>query len=335
MGLLPGFSKRKKITLTGGASGAQTNLQLKLTVAYAAAMQGDFDDLRITQADGETLVDAWLESKIDDTSAVVWAEFPTTPANTVTQDYYLYYGSTSASSIWNFDNTFIGGDPFDNATLDTGRWPSVDGTPVYSIDATNHYLEVTDMAESNWQNGKGFHSKALTYPTEWIIDDAYSGNGFRQYQSSSVDAMLMEDRFSVHHTAWSVGDQGVAFTCLYDAHSNDAYVRYLAGVGGNADYDSGKLSTPHSLLTKIWKTAGNIHIEVDSTERVNEANAETPNIVHLGISRLTTYEFGTARFYAFKIRKYASGPPTYAFGSEEALAPGILLRNPAMTGGMV
>jgi len=104
---LSGYSRRKQIILTGGSSGAQTDFQLKLAVSYAAAMQGDFDDVRFTQADGETLIDAWAEVIVADTSATVWVEFPTTPANTVEQTYYMYYGNSVAASDWDGSATFL------------------------------------------------------------------------------------------------------------------------------------------------------------------------------------------------------------------------------------
>lgn len=106
MAYLSGYSKYKVLTLTGGASGAQTAFQLKITVSKEAAMQGDFDDLRFTQADGTTLVDAWAEVIVTDTSATVWVEFPTTPANTVEQIYRMYYGNAGAASDWDGDATF-------------------------------------------------------------------------------------------------------------------------------------------------------------------------------------------------------------------------------------
>ena len=102
-----GFGKRKKVTLTGGSSGAQTDYQMKFTVAYDSDMQVDFDDLRFTKLDGTTLLDAWLESKVDSTSAVVWVETDT-PANTVEADIYMYYGNSGAASDWDGISTFVG-----------------------------------------------------------------------------------------------------------------------------------------------------------------------------------------------------------------------------------
>lgn len=311
------WMKRKKIILTGGASGAQTDHQIKLTIPYDSDMESDFSDLRFTTSTGDVLIGAWLETYTVSTSAAVWVKFPTTPANTVTEYYYMYYGNSAAASDWNFDNTFIFGDPFDNTTLNTERWPSIDGAPVYSIDATSHYLEVTDMAP-NWNNGKGFHSKALSIPSEWIVEDAYSSDGMRQYQSNTTNIMLMSDLFSMHNTSWSTANYGVSFMEMKDSHSASAYVRTYVGVGGTPDYDTGNLSTPRTNYTRMWKTSGNIHVELNSTERVNETNSDSINVIHLGLGRYSTLPFGTARFYAFKVRKYATSPATYEFGSVES-----------------
>lgn len=314
-----GYSKRKKVTLTGGSSGAQTDYQMMFNVVYDSDMQADFDDLRFTKLDGTTLLDAWLESKVDSTSAVVWVE-TNTPANTVDADIYMYYGNSGAASDWDFDNTFIFGDPFDNATLDTGRWTSVDGSPTYSIDSANHFLEVSDMGASNWLNGRGFHSKTLTFPSEWIIEDAYSSSGFGMYHTSTVDNDIFGSIFSVHHASWSSTDYGISFFKMVDSWDTVKNFVKAAGVGGNEDYSSGSISPtlPVTYDVKMWKTAGNIHITDDTVERVNEANSETVDRMHLGVARYSTYGYGTNRFYAFKVRKYAASPATYAFGSEES-----------------
>lgn len=81
------WTKRKEITLTGGASGARTDYQLNLSVMYDTDMQADFADLRFTNDTYQ--IDAWLESKTDSTSAAVWVEFPTIPASGVNQTYYV------------------------------------------------------------------------------------------------------------------------------------------------------------------------------------------------------------------------------------------------------
>jgi hypothetical protein len=63
---------------------------------------------------------------------------------------------------------------------------------------------------------------------------------------------------------------------------------------------------------------GTISIIEDGSERVSEANSETASIVHLGLCRYSTYNFGTVRFYAFRIRKYVEPEPAHgAWGPEE------------------
>ena len=327
MAWLSGWSKRQAIVLTGGSSGAQVDFQVELTVAYESDMKSDFSDLRFTKSDGTTLLDAWMESYTASTSATVWVETDT-PENTVESDIYMYYGKADALSDWNFDGTFIFGDPFNNTALNTTRWTTVDGNPIYTIDAINHYLEITDMDESNWCNGKGFHSKTtLSLPSEWIIEDAYSSDGLGMYHDSGANGDMFGSIFSLHNDAWSDSNYGIGFFHNQDAWGNAIHVINTAGVGGNEDYSSGEISPslPITYAIKIWKTGGNIHITEDTTERVNEANSETPDRIHLGIERYSTYSFGTKRFYAFKVRKYADNPPTYGFGSEENAPTGLTI----------
>ena len=113
------MTRRTRIILTGAVSGALSDYQLKLAAAYAAAMQNNFNDLRFTQADMQTLIDAWLEDKSDGVSADVWSEFPTTPANGVDQDYYMYYGNAGAASDWGGAATFEFFDGFEGTSLNT------------------------------------------------------------------------------------------------------------------------------------------------------------------------------------------------------------------------
>jgi hypothetical protein len=146
--LAGGYSKRKPITITGGASGAQTDFQLKLNAVYAAAMQSDFDDLRFTQANGTTLIDAWLESKVNDDSAMVWAEFPTTPANTVEQTYYMYYGNAGAASDWDIEATFLLGDNLNDNSIDAGKWNETENLNIL-VDETGGELKISGTSNGN------------------------------------------------------------------------------------------------------------------------------------------------------------------------------------------
>lgn len=101
-------TRRKRIVVTGQSSGSQTDFQIKLAaLAHEEAMQSGFNDLRFIKVDMQTLIDAWLEDKTDNTSADIWGEFPTTPANGVMEDYWMYYGNDGAASNWSGANTFL------------------------------------------------------------------------------------------------------------------------------------------------------------------------------------------------------------------------------------
>src|SRR4051812_31737316 len=63
------WTGRQPITVTGSSVGAQTNYQVKLTVPYVSGMKSDFSDLRFTDADGTTLLNYWIESVINSSSA--------------------------------------------------------------------------------------------------------------------------------------------------------------------------------------------------------------------------------------------------------------------------
>jgi len=125
MGWLNGWNYRKSVTLSR-ASGAVTDYQMKLLVGESSGASGedvdcgglcqtDFDDLRFTTADGETLLDYWIESKSGTTPnqlATVWIEFDSIGTSATT--FYMYYGNASASAASNGDNTFIAFDDFES-----------------------------------------------------------------------------------------------------------------------------------------------------------------------------------------------------------------------------
>ena len=68
--------------------------------------QDDFDDIRFTKSNGDTLLDYWLESKVNGTSAIFWIEFDSIPASPSTVNFYIYYDNPSASSASNEKSTF-------------------------------------------------------------------------------------------------------------------------------------------------------------------------------------------------------------------------------------
>lgn len=314
--------------MINAAAGAGINYQVKIIVHYGAGAdsggdvycnskcEADFGDIRFTDDDGITLLDYWRGAKTDSDQATFWVEVADNlSSNPAT--IYVYYGKAGATTTSNFDNTFLFGDPFTSPTLDANRWPSIDGGPIYSIDDVNHYLEVTDMDANNWWTGKGFHSKAISLPDQWICEDAFDNvNGIYICQITTAPAQYNQGFFSICNDGW--GTLRVAFAYLIDAWGSSSW-GYVLGVGGNEDWNSGTQSG--ASVTKyfiIKKLSGNIKITDSGVLRVDEANSDVVTRVHLGISRYSTTVFGTERFGAFKIRKYVSPEPSHgAWGNAE------------------
>ena len=120
------WAYRQPVTISNASGIAQTNYQVKVTVPYNAHMQADFDDIRFT-LDDNTLLNYWLESKTDSSTATFWVKVPTISTSGAT--IYMYYGKSSASSLSNGSNTFDLFDHFEGSSVDAGKWTTIAGTP--------------------------------------------------------------------------------------------------------------------------------------------------------------------------------------------------------------
>jgi|LGVE01.1.fsa_nt_gb hypothetical protein len=293
MAWLSGWSKRKKVTLTGGASGAQTAFQLKLSVTHDSDMQADFDDLRFTQSDGTTLVDCWLESKTDSTSAIVWVEFPTTPANGVDQDYYMYYGNTGASNVWSGDNTFIIFDDFE-----TG------------VDGYNGGTQSSDYAHT------GTYSLKLPGATEAAKDYTLPTHPF------------VMDR-SVYMPSGQTGILGAAglqsdnrINLLFAGHPT-------VGNWGYRDSSGGYTDSGIAYLTDQWIELSMVMFAGTTWSAYQNATTIISGLTsfsHTDVEKVYHYGYTDNNCYIddIRVRKYAVNPSTYAFGSEETVPAGTI-----------
>jgi hypothetical protein len=169
---LSGWSYRKSITLKREA-GAVTNYQMKLLVGESAGATGedvdcnshvqpDFDDLRFTTADGQTLLDYWIESITGTTPnqlATVWIEFDSIGTGDTT--FYMYYGKADAVKGSHGKKTFLLFDDFLDAVnpvlkptqgWETGlqlRWGTIALlTGTYYIYYTNGAISTSDIGRA-------------------------------------------------------------------------------------------------------------------------------------------------------------------------------------------
>ncbi|MEM4454415.1 MAG: DUF2341 domain-containing protein, partial [Thermofilaceae archaeon] len=140
---LSGWQYRKSHVINP-ASGAGTNYQIRIKVNYGSGAdngenvylngkcRSDFGDVRFTRSDGVTLLDYWMESKVDGSYAIFWvkvADDLSTNAVTI----YIYYGNPSAVTTSNIGATAILGKDW-RVDQNIDGWVQSGGTITYSSD---------------------------------------------------------------------------------------------------------------------------------------------------------------------------------------------------------
>lgn len=291
---LSGYDYRQPLNLTGGTSGSQTDYQIEINVTFDSAMQTDFDDLRFTNS-SDVLIDVWLKSKVDSSYALVWAEFPTTPANGVNQTYYMYYGNSGAASAWNGTNTFIFFDDFEVAGA--GDWTTGSGSPDY---------------DNTTQARSPTHSVALSAEATWdTISRTLSTS-----DTIAIDEYVYCDNLSGSSNAVNFLKHGDGSNRIVLGSRSDLSIIY---------YDGGWQDTGIDVTLDAWK-AISIY---DFNWSANTCNVNYDgNIVGCTMSssalQLDTMtletQYATVYFDDVRVRKYADSPATYEFGSEQSTA---------------
>ena len=84
----------------------------------------DFGDIRFTDDDGSTLLDYWMESKVDSNYAIFWVEVADNLESSA-QTIYVYYGKADATTTSNGTNTFSF---FDDFSGDLSKWTVLSGS---------------------------------------------------------------------------------------------------------------------------------------------------------------------------------------------------------------
>lgn len=191
---LEGWLYRKSVTLNR-ASGAVTDYQMKLLVGESAGAIGEdvdcnghclanFNDLRFTTSDGETLLDYWIESVTGSSPnglATVWIEFDSIGTETTT--FYMYYGKADAPVVSSGENTFIFFDDFERGndgdevgnnwveyegTVEISTEQAKSGTRSMKLEGTASYPRIRRTITANDNIGIRFHIYRPTSETVWI-----------------------------------------------------------------------------------------------------------------------------------------------------------------------
>jgi hypothetical protein len=278
---------------------SQIDYQLLLNITYEPEMQSDFDDLRFCNESHQ--LDAWLESKVDSSYALVWVEFPTTPANGVEQTYYMYYGNVGAASDWDIGATFVFGDDFhraDSGTVGNG-WTDTGDCAIES-----NKLKIISAAAIT--RAFTFNSP---YMFEWkgIVDSGSNGEIFSNIYGNEIN---QEFGMSIRPPATVNGFRRLASGLSWDAIGTAAF---------STDYSLRIFWDESASKGSAWYHDGSWNVAFSELAGYNKA---TTNLISFkGNDAQVSY------VHHVFIRKYAANPPTYAFGSEEYYAGSIYYNN--------
>jgi len=308
MAWLTGWTYRKSHVINS-ANGAGTNYQVKIKVYYGNGTDSgenvylngkcktDFGDIRFTRSDGETLLDYWMEEKVDSNYALFWVEIAddlsTNPAT-----IYIYYGNSTATTTSNGNNTFLFFDDFPGTSLDSSKWTVVSGTPVVE----NSYVKLT----GNFSRIQTI--PAFSRPTAFRIRAKSNANA--QYNALDNYVYATDGAYRASGTCytWSLLANYYPHTIYFQRTVNDNQI-VLKNTG--VDLDS-----------TIWRTyelratASTFRFFYDSDE---DMPSVTDNAISSGYLELACYGTTDYRYWDWvAVRKYVDPEPSHgSWGSEE------------------
>jgi len=309
---LSGWSYRKS-HVTNSASGAGINYQVRIVVHYGSGTDSgadvylnshcrtDFGDVRFTKSDGTTLLDYWMESKVDSDNAVFWVEvaddLSTNPAT-----IYIYYGKSDATTTSNGANTFLFFDDFDadlsKWTVQVGTWQivSYDGCSCLKGSSCSDYYGIrtaTYQASGN---------VAIRVKTQ-----CYSGDDSTH---GEVDVFLRFQDSNNFAFEW-VGSPNRQISYLYDKDAGSYTLR-----AGSSFYEP--FQTWYKKEVRFWGTS--VRLYVDDVLKLSSdsmTGARTSN--YLGLSSYLSTDY----FDWILVRKYVDPEPSHgSWGSEETAPSG-------------
>ncbi len=110
------WDKRQRVRIENADNSVYTDMPIKISVAYDADMQSDFEDLRFTSDDGLTEIDYWIEEFTASTDATVWVEVPSLPAQD-TATVFMYYDNVLATTTSSSTAVFTFVDDFEDNNI--------------------------------------------------------------------------------------------------------------------------------------------------------------------------------------------------------------------------
>ncbi|MGB9672056.1 MAG: DUF2341 domain-containing protein [Candidatus Norongarragalinales archaeon] len=224
MGWLSGWQHRKSHVINS-ASGAGTNYQVRVVAHYGSGADSgsdvylngkcrtDFGDVRFTGSDGATLLDYWMEGKVDGDYAVFWVEVADDLSSS-NATIYVYYGKSDASTTSNGDNTFLLFDHFEGSSLNPTKWAEIAG----NVQVANSEVTIwsTGSASKIRSGANWLYNVAVRMKTKFA--DAYDETGGLRLTASPFDSVII-NRYSGGFAACTENEQNGTYTLFtWDAN---------------------------------------------------------------------------------------------------------------------
>jgi len=293
------WSNRKKITLTGTSSGSQTDYQLLLNVTYEPEMNLDFSDVRFCNDTDQ--LSAWLESKINESYALIWIKFPHIPANGETEDYWMYYGNSVASAYWDGNATFEFFDDFEDG--DISDWDAGD-----SLGKNNDIMPVCENGYiKSSSDSSGMHKSISLLLNTYIIKYRiyFDGNqNYNYFWSALIYTSGSSGQYYTHFCTQSAPDHEGMKVMKDDMWHGEIALDNDEIFDGNIWHDV----EFYHIEDGTWQGAHN-----DNNVDFNDLNtADTSYNTFTSIN--LCFRLANQRCDIVFIRKYTSPEPTYSFG---------------------
>ena len=289
-------------------SNSLTDFQVLVTVDTASLiaagkMRSDCGDVRITDSDGVTLINYWIESGVNSSNTKIWIKVPTIPASSITT-IYMYYGNPEATSISNINNVL-------DATYTKINIPYEWKTRISTTDVANG----DDVG--SWQGitfdfpfWREFKNRVYVCSNGFgIFDPTASTNDY----SNSLTKLRQRWKIAPFWDDLRTDRNGgiVTNAGVYIDGYSDHFVITWETTRYGASRDSIKFQA-------ILYRNGDVQLNIDNSTNFNSF---TPT---LGISKGDnvnyvdiTNERATQKSWLFLLRKYAPNEPTCMVGPEE------------------
>jgi hypothetical protein len=293
MGWLSGWTYRKSHVINP-ASGAGTNYQVKITVHYGSGTDSggdvylngkcrtDFGDIRFTKSDGETLLDYWMEIKVDGDNAVFWVEVADDLSYTP-QTIYVYYGNPSATTTSSDVDTFIR--VIDGSQPVKGAWPLDEGSGTTAYDKSGNNNNGALYNGVAWTTGKFGNALSFDGLDDYVRVEHSASLVFTN--NITIEVWIYPKNVSVFWNAIVLKGSSVDWNChLQLYYSSVEWSTYTTG--------SNDLYSVSSLSNDVWY---HIVVTYDGSTKKIYINGRLDNSASVsGYLRSSTSPLGIGAF---------------------------------------